>query len=410
MLEFLTIIYLFYAFIGFYFLFFYGLVYLKNKEQIFSCPKAIKNYSLSIVVPCYNEEKSIGGTIQSLLNLNYPDLKKIIIVDDCSTDNSFNIIKEYAEKYPKIVLLKTPKNTGKAAGAKNYGAKFANTELIGFVDADSYPQKDSVKNMIGFFQNKKVAAVTASILVKEKDKFIERLQAVEYRIIAFTRKILGFVGAIYVTPGPLAVYRKSYFDELGGFDEENLTEDIELTWNLLSKGYRVEMSLPSKAYTVAPNTLKAWYRQRIRWNVGGIQTILKYRKTFARKGILGCFVLPFFVLSWTLGIFGAGILIYRGARRLLVHYLATKYSVAAQTAVLTLREINLAPNILLFFGTAFILLSLFYTLLALSYLKEKEFKKTNLFSVLAYSFVYVLAYPFILINSAYKYLKKKRSW
>ena len=410
MLELLTIVYLFYAFIGFYFLFLYGLVYIRNKNEIFSYPKTIKNYSLSIVVPCYNEEKSIGGTIESLLNLNYKNLKKIIIVDDCSTDNSFNIIKEYAKKYSRVMLLKTPKNTGKAAGAKNYGAKFANTDLIGFVDADSYPEKNSVKNMMGFFQNKNVAAVTASILVKEKEKFIERLQAVEYRIIAFTRKILGFIGAIYVTPGPLAIYRKSLFEKLNGFDEENLTEDIELTWNLLSKGYRVEMNLSSQVYTVAPNTLKAWYKQRIRWNVGGIQTILKYRKIFAKRGILGCFVLPFFVLSWVLGIFGAGILIYRGARRLLVHYLATKYSLAAQTAVLTLREINLAPNILIFFGTAFIIMSLFYTILALSYLKDKEFKKMGLFSVLMYSFVYVLAYPFILIASVYKYLKKKRSW
>ena len=408
--ELITIVYLFYAFIGFYFLFLYGLIYIRNKNKIFSFPKSTKNYSLSIVVPCYNEEKSIGGTIESLLNLNYPNLKKIIIVDDCSTDNSFAIIQKYAKKYPKIMLLKTPKNTGKAAGAKNYGAKFVDTELIGFVDADSYPEKDSVKNMIGFFRNKNVAAATASILVKEKEKFIEKLQAVEYRIIAFTRKILGFIGAIYVTPGPLAVYRKSSFDELGGFDEENLTEDIELTWHLLSKGYRVEMNLPSQVYTVAPKTLKAWYKQRVRWNVGGIQTILKYRKIFARKGILGFFVLPFFVLSWILGVFGVGVLLYRGIRGLIVHYLATKYSVAAQTAILTLREINLAPNILLFFGTAFIILSLFYTLLALSYLKEKDFKRIGLFSILAYSFVYVLAYPFILITSVYKYLKKKRSW
>ena len=408
--ELLTIVYLFYAFLGFYFLFLYGLIYIRNKDKIFSYPKAIKNYSLSIVVPCYNEEKSIGGTIESLLNLNYKNLKKIIIVDDCSTDNSFKIIQKYAKKYSRVLALKTPKNTGKAAGAKNYGAQFANTELIGFVDADSYPEKNSVKNMMGFFQNENVAAVTASILVKEKEKFIEKLQAVEYRIIAFTRKILGFIGAIYVTPGPLAIYRKKCFDERGGFDEQNLTEDIELTWYLLSKGYRVEMNLASRAYTVAPNTFKAWYKQRIRWNVGGIQTIMKYKKTFARKGILGGFVLPFFVFSWVLGVLGVGILIYRGTRRLLVHYLATKYSVAAQTAILTLREINLAPNILVFFGTAFIILSLFYTLLALSYLKDKEFKKMGLFSVLIYSFVYVLAYPFILITSGYKYIKKKRSW
>ena len=79
-------------------------------------------------------------------------------------------------------------------------------------------------------------------------------------------------------------------DDVGRFDESNLTEDIEITWNFLSKGYKIEMSIPSRVYTVAPGKFKTWYSQRIRWNVGGIQTISKYKKTFAKKGILGSFV------------------------------------------------------------------------------------------------------------------------
>ncbi len=408
--EFLTFVYLFYAFIGFYFLFLYSLVYLKNREKIFSYPKPTKNYSLSIVVPCYNEEKSIGATIESLLNLDYKGLKKIIVVDDCSTDNSFNIIKKYADKYPKVIALKTPKNTGKAAGSKNFGAKFADTELIGFVDADSYPKKDSVGKMIGFFDKKDVAAVTASILVKKKDNFLEKLQSIEYRIIVFTRKILGFLGAVYVTPGPLSLYRKEYFDKIGGFDEENLTEDIEITWRFLSKNYKVEMCIPAKTYTIAPNKIKKWYNQRIRWNLGGLQTITKYKKDFAKKGMLGSFVLPFFLFSWVLGLLGIGILIYRGIRRIIVNYLITKYSIEAQTAILILKEINLTPNILVFFGTLFIILNLFYMLTALFYTKEKEFKKLNPFSILIYSFIYVLTYPFILITSLIRLIKNKKTW
>ena len=68
--------------------------------------------------------------------------------------------------------VKTPKNTGKASGAKNYGAKFVNTELIGFVDADSYPQKDAIRKMMGFFDDKDMASVTSSILVKKGKTFI----------------------------------------------------------------------------------------------------------------------------------------------------------------------------------------------------------------------------------------------
>jgi len=408
--ELLTIIYLVYSFIAFYFLFLFLLIYAKNRKDFFSIPKITKNHSLSIVIPCYNEEKNIGGTIEAVLNSDYKGLKKIIVVDDCSTDNSYAVIKKYAKKYKKIMALRTPKNTGKASGSKNYGAKFADTELIGFVDADSYPQKDAIRKMIGFFDDKNIVSVTSSIFVKKRKRFIEKLQSIEYRIIAFTRKLLGFVGAIYVTPGPLAIYRKKAFDDVGRFDENNLTEDIEITWRFLSKGYKIEMSVPSKAYTVAPNRFKTWYLQRVRWNIGGIQTINKYRRAFARKGILGSFVLPFFILSWVLGILGIAILIYRGFRRITIHYLITKYSIGAQTAVLTLREINLTPSVLLFFGTAILLLSLLFTILALSYSKEKEFKKVGIFNILIYSFIYLLAYPVILITSLFKYVKKEKTW
>jgi cellulose synthase/poly-beta-1,6-N-acetylglucosamine synthase-like glycosyltransferase len=408
--EVLTIIYLTYSFIAFYFLFLFLLIYARNRKDFFSIPEVTKNYSLSIIIPCYNEEENIGGTIEAVLGSDYKGLKKIIIVDDCSTDNSYEVIKKYAKKYKKVIGVRTPKNTGKASGAKNYGSNFVDTELIGFVDADSYPQKEAIRKMIGFFDDKKMASVTSSILVKKGETFIERLQSIEYRIIAFTRKLLGFIGAIYVTPGPLAIYRKSAFDDVGRFDENNLTEDIEITWHFLYKGYKIEMSIPSRAYTVAPKKFKGWYSQRIRWNIGGIQTINKYKKTFARKGILGSFVLPFFVLSWILGLLGIGILAYRGFRLLAVHFLITKYSIEAQAAVLTLRQINLTPNILLFFGTSILFLSLSFTLLALFYIKEKEFKKANIFNVLIYSFVYLLAYPIILITSIFKFLKKERIW
>ncbi|HUW44043.1 MAG TPA: glycosyltransferase [Bacillota bacterium] len=408
--ELLTIIYLVYSFIAFYLLFLFLLIYVQNRKSFYSIPEITKNYSLSIVIPCYNEGEDIGGTIEAVLNSDYKGLKKIIVVDDCSTDNSYEIIKGYAKKYEKVMALKTPKNTGKASGSKNYGAKFVDTDLIGFVDADSYPKKDAIRNMIGFFDDKKMASVTSSILVKKGKTFIEKLQSIEYRIIAFTRKLLGFIGAIYVTPGPLAIYRKSAFDDVGRFDEANLTEDIEITWHFLFKGYKIEMSVPSKTHTVAPSRFKMWFAQRIRWNIGGIQTITKYKKTFAKKGILGSFVLPFFIVSWILGLLGIGILVYRGIRLFIVHFLITKYSIGAQTAILTLREINLTPNILIFFGTSILLLSLTFTLLALSSIKEKEFKRLNLLNILIYSFVYLLAYPFILITSIFKYLKKERSW
>ncbi|MEK6817256.1 MAG: glycosyltransferase family 2 protein, partial [Nanoarchaeota archaeon] len=381
---------------------------LQNKREFFLTPPITKEYSLSIVVPCYNGEEVIGETISNLLKLDYKELKKIIIVDDCSTDNSYAIAKEYEKKYPyKIKVVQTPKNTGCSAGAKNYGAKFIKTELIGFTDDDSLPEKDSVNYMIGFFDDKKVGAVTSTVLVKNRESFILRLQSIEYKVIKFSRKLLEFLDSIYVTPGPLAIYRKSAFDDVRGFDEKNLTEDIEITWHLQYKGYKIKMAVPSRVYSIAPDKIKDWIKQRNRWNIGGLQTISKYKSSFLKKGTLGKFILPFFVLSWVVGLFGIVILGYRLARTIVLKYLSASYSIQAQTAVFSLSDVNLTLSALIFFGLMVFFLSLFYTIFALSNIKEDKYKRENWLTVGFYMLFYLLLYPIILIISMCKFLKYK---
>ncbi|MEA3248396.1 MAG: glycosyltransferase, partial [Nanoarchaeota archaeon] len=279
-MEWLTVLYLVYTFIAFYFLSLYILVYVQNRKQIYETIKPDKIRSLSIVIPCFNEAKSIGKNIEVFLASDYKGLKKLIVVDDCSTDNSYEIIKKYAKKYSRVIALRTPKNTGRAAGAKNFGIKYVKTELIGFSDADSLPNKNAISKMVGFFNDSKVGGVTSRVFVNSPRNYLTRAQAIEYKIIAFTRKLLGFLESIYVTNGPLSIYRKKAFDQTGGFDENNLTEDIELTWHLVSKGWKIYMSIPAIIRSYVPTTIKTWFRQRIRWNVGGIQTVAKYRKKF----------------------------------------------------------------------------------------------------------------------------------
>ncbi len=411
-MDWLTILYLVFTFLGFYYLFLFILIYSQNKKQMFEVIKPDKIRSLSIVVPCYNEEENIGETIKALLSSDYPGLEKIFVVDDCSKDNSYNVIKKFAKQYSKVVALQTPKNTGNAAGSKNYGAKFVKTELIGFSDSDSFPEKNAISNMVGFFNDSKVGAVTSRVLVKNRRKFLAKLQTVEYKIIAFTRKLLGFVDAIYVTNGPLSIYRKKAFDRVGGFDEKNLTEDIEITWHFVKDGWKVHMALASLVYTVVPETFTGWFKQRLRWNVGGIQTINKYRKTFFSCGMLGAFILPFFVSSWFLGIAGLILLVYRLSRYFIVKYLAASYSIEAQTAILRLNDLSLSPSILFFFGMILLGLSLSFNFLGLSYSKKEkeEFKRESILDVLTYIFIYLLVYPVLLIASLYKYLTGNHKW
>lgn len=410
-MDFLTTVFLIYSFIAFYFLFLFILVYIQNREKISWVPPFTKEREISIVIPCYNEESSIGKTIENLINNGYGGLKKIVVVDDQSRDKSFEIIKKYENKYPGLVVgVQTPKNTGNAAGAKNYGAKFVETELIGFTDADSFPEKGAIKYTIGFFDDPKVGAITSTVLVYNRNNLLEKLQAIEYIVIKFTRKLLEFVESIYVTPGPLAVYRREYFEKVGKFDEENMTEDIEITWRFLSAGYKVRMSVPSKVYSVAPSKFRDWYKQRIRWNMGGVQTMLKYKKRFFDGTMLGNFVLPFFIFSWALGVFGLAILAYRGIRTIIYRSLVTSYSVETQTALLNLRDIGLAPSILVYIGVILFTLSVAFALIALFSIKEKGFKRPGIFTFMVYEFFYLLAYPVILVDSAQRLIRGRKKW
>ncbi|MBP6857147.1 glycosyltransferase family 2 protein [Candidatus Pacearchaeota archaeon] len=406
----ITVIYLIYIFIGFYFLFLFILIYIQNKNYLYYSPKPKRDYSLSIVIPCYNEGATIEKTVKSVLDSGYKNLKKVIVVDDCSKDNSYKIIKELEKKYPKVLAVQTPKNTGCAAGSKNYGAKFVDTELIGFSDGDSFIEKGSIDKLVGFFNDEKMGSVTCSVLVANRDKFIERVQSVEYKVIKFSRKLLEFIDSIYVTPGPLGVFRKSAFDKIGGFDEKNLTEDIEITWHLQAEGYKVRMALLSRAYTVAPSTIKDWVKQRNRWNIGGLQTSIKYGRDWFRKGMLGKFILPFFVFSWVIGLFGLTVLAYRILKVLIFRLFSTTYSIQTQTSLIRFEDISLMPNILIFFGLVMFFLSMWFTLLSLFHMKDENRKGENFFVLSFYMVFYVMIYPIILISSFYKFLKGHRKW
>lgn len=408
MLEILTIVYLAYMFVALYFLCLFTLTFIQNRKEIFLVPKITKNYSVSVLIPAYNEEDKIRDTVESVLKSDYKNLIEVIIINDGSKDNTLKIAKELEKKYPKVRVFDKP-NSGKA-DSLNQSLKIAKGELIAVVDADSYPDSHAIRSMIGFFDDEKVGAVTTRILVKNRDTFLGKMQGIEYKVIAFTRKLLEFLDSVYVTPGPLALYRKTSLLKIKGFDKKNMTEDIEVTWHLVHEGYVVRMSSIAKSMTVAPNTLGGWLRQRIRWNIGGYQTLLKYKSSFFRKNMLGFFILPFFSISLVLGVFGLGILFYRTLRRILYYYLSTHYSIEAQTALLTLNDINLNPSILNFLGIVLFILGMWFVFLALRYINNHIHEKESFFSVIFYSLVYIMLRPIVLIVSLGKFLTGKYSW
>jgi len=408
MIGFITGIYLFYMFIALYFLFLFSLIFIQNRKEIFKTPKAKKNFSVSVLVPAYNEQDSIRETVETILKSDYKNIIEVIILNDGSKDDTLKIARALKKKYNKVKVL-NKKNSGKA-DSLNKGIEISKGDLIAVVDADSYPDSHAISSMVGFFNDKKTGAVTTRILVRKKDNMLRKMQSIEYKIIAFTRKLLGFIDSIYVTPGPMALYRRSALVAIGGFDPKNMTEDIEATWHLLHDGYSVKMSFVAKSTSIAPDTLKGWMRQRIRWNIGGYQTILKYKTNFFKKGMLGAFILPFFSISLVLGTFGLGVVIYRTSRRILSYYLSTNYSIAAQTTLLSLQEVNLNPSLLNFLGIVLFILGLTFVFFALRYVNNHIKEKESFFSVLFYSLVYIILRPIVLVVSLYKFARGNYSW
>ena len=183
---------------------------------------------VTILIPAYNEEKSIEKTIKSALSLNYPkDKLEVIIIDDGSKDKTYELAKRFASNQNLVVKVLTKKNGGKGT-ALNLGIKNASGEIIVSMDADSFVSPDALKKMVYYFKNEKVMAVTPSMGVYKPSGFLQRIQQIEYYMGVFLRKSFATMNAIHITPGAFSAYRKSFFEKYGGYDEKNITEDLEI--------------------------------------------------------------------------------------------------------------------------------------------------------------------------------------
>jgi len=404
-MDFFTAVYIFLFFFGIFFLLIFIILHYRNLKQLYKSPAPKRFPFVTFLVPAYNEEKSIEETVENLVKIDYPKNKKeIIIINDGSSDQTGEIAKRLEKKYKQVILF-DKSNSGKA-DSLNKAIKKARGELIAVTDADSFPNKTALKKMIGHFQDPRVGAVTSRVLVRNKENWLSRFQVLDYSIIAWTRKLLDFVDSVYVTNGPLSIYRKSIVIEVGGFDSKNLTEDIEITWHILSKNYKTRMSYDAIVYTIVPEDFKTWIKQRIRWNLGGIQTIQKYWRTMFRQSAFGNFVVPYVTASFILAIIGF---------LLLSRYIWVKGSYQIAALYYTFKgydyfkylEFNLQLTLLLFMGILFFGLAIWYYKQGFIH---SETGNKSIIKILAYSFFYRSLYIVPLILAIYKLARGDIRW
>lgn len=288
--------------------------FLLNPPKTSTKPKRLP--TITIGIPAYNEEKGIGRTLNSLLKLDYPqELLEIIVVNDGSKDKTAQIAKKFAAKHPQITVI-NKKNGGKPS-AVNRAIEKATGELFAVLDADSEVAPNSLKTMLPFLEDPKTGAAITRIKV-EDGNFLQNIQRFEYVMSNFLRKIMSHVNILSMTPGVLSVYKTDLLKKLGGFtkDRNNLTEDLEIALRLKNAGYNVAMAMDAETTTTAPSTVKALWRQRIRWYRGYVSNHLKYKHMFfsKRHGLFGVFYLPVNVTALILLVLNASIISYNVGR------------------------------------------------------------------------------------------------
>lgn len=258
---------------------------------------------ISFIIPARNEEKGLWKTVYSVLSLDYPkELLEIIIVDHGSTDKTATIGRQLIQRFlnNRITLVYKEHHPGHTkAHAFNEGLRHATGEFVACLDADCIILEHSLTALLPHFSDPKVGAVISTIKVYRPRTIFEKIQHLEYIFATFMRGLMSKIDTLHVTPGALSVYRRELFDLYGGFEEGNVTEDLEIAMRLRAHGYSIRFAKESLNYTVAPSTFSALWRQRVRWFRGFIFNSVKYRGMLFQKkfGLLGTFQYPLNLIS-----------------------------------------------------------------------------------------------------------------
>jgi peptidoglycan-N-acetylglucosamine deacetylase len=246
----------------------------------------------TVLIPAYNEGKVIAGAVRHILASDYPNLE-VIVIDDGSTDDTSEQVRTHFAGDARVRLFRVP-NGGKAA-ALNIGLKEARGHVVVALDADTHFEKDAISKLVRWFQDPAVGAVAGNAKVGNRVNMITRWQALEYVTSQnLERRALAALGCITVVPGAIGAWKREALERLGGFPQNTLAEDQDLTLSLLTAGYTVLYDSSAIGWTEAPDTVRGLIKQRFRWAFGTLQCLWKHRRITLRPryGTLGLVAIP----------------------------------------------------------------------------------------------------------------------
>jgi cellulose synthase/poly-beta-1,6-N-acetylglucosamine synthase-like glycosyltransferase len=245
------------------------------------------------VVPAYREEKVVVKTVASLLAQEYAGPLEVVVVDDGSPDGTYAAARAAFGDDPRVTVLKKP-NGGKAS-ALNHGIARARGEVVVGLDADTVFLPDTVARLVAPLADPRVGAVAGNAKVGNRVNLVTRWQAVEYVTSQnLDRRAFALLDCIMVVPGAVGAWRTELVRQAGGFSDDTLAEDQDLTIAVRRMGSGVAYADDAVAYTEAPDTLRGLARQRFRWSFGTLQCMWKHRDALLRRryGTLGWVAMP----------------------------------------------------------------------------------------------------------------------
>ena len=259
----------------------------RRPEEVFEEP-------VSIVVPAYNEAVGIERAVRSLVTSDYPEFE-VIVVDDGSTDGTAELVE--ALGLSNVLVLRQP-NRGKPA-ALNRGIQAARHPVVVMVDADTVFEPGTLRNLLQPFASPEIGGVSGNTKVGNRRSLLGRWQHIEY-VMGFNldRRLYDTLQCMPTVPGAIGAFRRQTLLDVGGVSSATLAEDTDLTLAVGRAGWRVVYVEDARAWTEAPSSLRALWRQRYRWSYGTLQAVWKHRAAMWRRGEsrIGRRGLPYLVL------------------------------------------------------------------------------------------------------------------
>lgn len=252
---------------------------------------------VSVLVPAHNEQVGIERAVRSLAGSRYEGELEVIVVDDGSTDDTAAIVQSliaspahdsepggserggtmrHTRGLGGVRLLRQP-NSGKAA-ALNRALAASRHEIVVTVDADTVFEPDTLARLVRRFSESDVGAISGNTKVGNRQGLIGRWQHIEY-VMGFNldRRMYEVLGSTPTVPGAIGAFRRRALEDIGGVSGATLAEDTDITLDIGRAGWRVVYESSARAWTEAPSTVRALYRQRSRWAYGTIQSMWKHR-------------------------------------------------------------------------------------------------------------------------------------